>query len=117
MFSPAVLDHFKNPRNAGDLPDATAVAEVTTPVCVDVMRLALRTDSGRVVEAKFKTQGCVAAIAAGSMLTGMLTDKTPAEARAISAQEISDALGGLPPASFHAAQLCIDVVRIVLQKL
>jgi nitrogen fixation NifU-like protein len=117
MFSAKVLDHFKNPHNAGELPGATAVAEVTNPVCGDVMRLAVRLDSGRIAEARFKTQGCVAAIASGSLLTDLLAGKTPVEARAISAQQISEALDGLPPASFHAAQLCTDVVLALLRKL
>ena len=117
MFSDAVLDHFRNPHNAGDLPDATAMAEVTNPVCGDVMRLAVRLEAGRVAAARFKTQGCVAAIASSSVLTDLLEGKTPAEARAITPQQISDALGGLPPASFHAAQLCADVVAALARKL
>ena len=63
MFNEAVLDHFRNPRNAGDLPGATATVEVTNPVCGDVLRLAVRMEAGRIVAARFKTQGCVAAIA------------------------------------------------------
>jgi nitrogen fixation protein NifU and related proteins len=117
VFSQTLLDHFRNPHNAGDLPGATAVAEVSNPVCGDVMRLAVRMESGRIVEARFKTQGCVAAIAAGSMLTDLLAGKTPAEARGISAQQVSEALEGLPQASFHAAQLCTDVVLAVLRAL
>jgi nitrogen fixation NifU-like protein len=117
MFNATVLDHFQNPHNAGELPGATAVAEVTNPVCGDVMRLAVRLESGRIAEVRFKTQGCVAAIAAGSLLTDLLAGKTPAEAQAISAAQISEALDGLPPASFHAAQLCTDVVLALLRKL
>jgi len=117
MFGPAVLDHFRNPHNAGDLPAAIAVAEVTNPACGDVMRLAVRLESGRIAEAKFKAQGCVAAIAAGSVLTDLLAGKTPVEANGISAQQISEALEGLPPASFHAAQLCVDVVRALMRQL
>ena len=112
-----MLEHFSNPRNVGDLPAATAVAEVSNPVCGDVMRLAVRMESGRIAEARFKTQGCVAAIAAGSVLTDLLADKTSIEAQGISAKQISDALEGLPPASFHAAQLCTDVVQAVMRKL
>ena len=117
MFNDAVLDHFRNPHNAGDLADATATVEVTNPVCGDVLRLAVRLDGGRIVAARFKTQGCVAAIASSSVLTDLLIGKTPAEARAITAEQISDALGGLPPASFHAAQLCTDVVAALTRKL
>jgi nitrogen fixation NifU-like protein len=117
MFNDAVLDHFRNPHNAGDLADATATVEVTNPVCGDVLRLAVRLDGGRIVAARFKTQGCVAAIASSSVLTDLLSGKTPAEARAITAEQISNALGGLPPASFHAAQLCTDVVAALTRQL
>jgi nitrogen fixation protein NifU and related proteins len=117
MFNDAVLDHFRNPHNAGDLADATATVEVTNPVCGDVLRLAVRLDGGRIAAARFKTQGCVAAIASGSVLTDLLSGKTPVEARAITAEQVSDALGGLPTASFHAAQLCTDVVAALTRKL
>jgi nitrogen fixation protein NifU and related proteins len=117
MFSDAVIDHFRNPRNAGDLPDATATVEVTNPVCGDVLRLAVRIEGGRIVDSRFKTQGCVAAIASSSVLTELLNGRTPAEARSVTPQQVSDALGGLPPASFHAAQLCADVVATLVRKL
>lgn len=117
MFNETLLAHFRNPHNAGDLTAATAMAEMSNPVCGDVMRVAVRIESGRIAEARFKTQGCVAAIAAGSVLTDLLAGKSPAEARDISAQQISDALNGLPPASFHAAQLCVDVVQALTRKL
>ena len=117
MFNQTVLDHFGNPHNAGDLPAATAAVEVSNPVCGDVLRLAVRLDSGRIAAARFKSQGCVAAIAAGSVLTDLLRGKSPAEAREITPQEISEALGGLPPASFHAAQLCTDAVATLARKL
>jgi nitrogen fixation NifU-like protein len=117
MFNPTVLEHFGNPHNAGDLPGATATVELSNPVCGDVMRLAVRLESGRIAVARFKTQGCVAAIAAGSALTDLLAGKSPAEAAAISTGEISDALGGLPSASMHAAQLCRDAVLALSRKL
>jgi nitrogen fixation NifU-like protein len=117
MFSDAVLDHFRNPHNAGDLADATATVEVTNPVCGDVLRLAIRLEHGRIAAARFKTQGCVAAIASSSVLTDLLTGKSPAEARSITPEQISEALAGLPPATFHAAQLCSDAVSALLRKL
>jgi nitrogen fixation NifU-like protein len=117
MFSDAVLEHFRNPHNAGDLADATATVEVTNPVCGDVLRLAVRLESGRIVGARFRAQGCVAAIASSSLLTDLLSGKTLAEARTITPEHISDALGGLPPASFHAAQLCTDVVAALARKI
>lgn len=117
VFSESLLDHFRNPRNAGDLPDATATIEVSNPVCGDVLRLAVRFENGRIVAARFRTQGCVASIASSSCLTDLLTGKTPTEAGTIRPRTISDALGGLPPASFHAAQLCVDAVMALLPKL
>ena len=117
MFGQTLLDHFKNPHNSGDLPDATATVEVTNPVCGDILRLAVRLENGRITAARFKTQGCVASIASSSVLTDLLSGKSPAEARAITPDDISGALGGLPPASFHAAQLCADAVAALLRKL
>lgn len=117
MFGETLLDHFRNPHNSGDLPDATATVEVTNPVCGDVLRLAVRLENGRIAAARFRTQGCVASIASSSVLTDLLTGKSPAEARGITPQNISDALGGLPPASFHAAQLCADAVAALLRQI
>ena len=117
MFTESLLQHFRNPHNVGDLPAATATVEVTNPICGDVLRLSARIENGRIAEAKFKTQGCTAAIASSSVLTDMLIGKSPAEARAISPDAISQALGGLPPATFHAAQLCADAVAALVPKL
>jgi nitrogen fixation protein NifU and related proteins len=117
MFNDLVLDHFRSPRNAGDLANATATVEVTNPVCGDILRLSARVEGSRIVEARFKTQGCVAAIASSSVLTELLTGKSESEAREISPQKISDALGMLPPSTFHAAQLCGDALVALLSKL
>jgi len=117
MFSDAVLDHLRNPRNSGDLPDATATVEVTNPVCGDILRLAVRLEGGRIAAARFKTQGCVASIASSSVLTELLTGKSPADARRITPEEISIALGGLPTATVHAAQLCADAGSAIVRKL
>jgi nitrogen fixation protein NifU and related proteins len=117
VFSETLLDHFRNPRNAGDLPDATATVEVSNPVCGDVLRLAVRLEQDHIVEARFRAQGCVASIASSSVLTDLLAGKSRAEARQITPQEISEVLGGLPPAAFHAAQLCADAVVAVLDKI
>src|SRR5579863_4993098 len=117
MFKDALLEHFRHPHNAGDISDATATVEVTNPVCGDVLRLAVRVEGGRIAAARFKAQGCVAAIASSSVLTDLLAGKSPVEARSITPQQISAALGELPPATFHAAQLCTDAVSAVLRKL
>ena len=117
VFNAIILDHFRAPHNAGDLPDASAIVEVTNPVCGDVLRLAVRLENGCVAAARFKTQGCVAAIACSSKLTDMLIGKFPADLNAITPHQISSALGDLPPATFHAAQLCTDAVAALLRKL
>lgn len=116
MYTDAVLNHFRNPHNVGDLLDANATAEVTNPVCGDVLRLGVRLREGRIAEARFKAQGCVAAIASGSVLTDLLIGKTTEEARRLKPEEISAALGGLPPTTFHAAQLCCDAVAAVIRQ-
>ena len=112
-----ILEHFRNPHNAGNLAEPTAVAEVANPVCGDTMRLSVRLQDGRVLEARFKTQGCVASIAAGSVLTDLLMDRTLPEAREITAIKISEALGDLPPATMHAAELAMDALSAVLRKI
>jgi len=117
MFSDAVLDHFQNPRNAGELPDADVRVEVSNPVCGDILQLAARVEDGRIAEARFRTRGCVTALACSSLLTELLRGKTPAEARTITSEQISEALGGLPPATMHGAQLARDAVQAMLAKL
>ena len=114
MYSAAVLDHFKNPRNAGDLADATATVEVTNPACGDILQLSARVENGRIVAARFKVRGCTTSIACGSMLTEMLGGTTLSEARKLTPAQISDALGGLPPATYHGAQLAVDALESLL---
>ncbi len=117
MYSAAVLDHFKNPRNAGELPGASATVEVSNPVCGDIMQLAVRLSEDRITEARFKTRGCVTAIACGSLLTELIRGKTLEEAGRITYVQISDALGGLPPATVHGSQLACDALEAVLAAL
>jgi nitrogen fixation NifU-like protein len=117
MFSEAVLDHFRNPRNAGELPGATATVEASNPVCGDILKLSALIVDGRIAEARFLCRGCTTSIACASILTEELRGCTLAEARAITAESLSQALGGLPTATFHGAQLAADAVRTLLQKL
>ena len=117
MYSAAVLDHFKNPRNAGEVAGATAAVEVTNPVCGDVLRLSARVEKGRVVEARFKAQGCVTAVACGSWLAEWMNGRTVSELRQLSPQQISDALGGLPPATAHGSQLACDALEALLSQI
>ena len=117
MYSEAVLDHFQNPRNAGTLEDVTAIVAVENPVCGDILELSVRMEQGRIAEARFRTRGCVTAMACSSLLTELLRGKTPTEARGITPEQMSETLGGLPPATFHAAQLARDAIQALEAKL
>src|ERR1700676_4977806 len=117
MYSPAVLDHFQNPRNAGTLDAATVTISVENPVCGDILELSARMEGGRIAEARFRTRGCVTAMACSSLLTELLRGKTPAEAHAITSEQISEKLGGLPQATLHGAQLARDAVLAFVAKL
>jgi nitrogen fixation protein NifU and related proteins len=117
MFSDAVLDHFQNPRNAGELPGADAKVEVSNPVCGDVLQLAVRIEGERIAEARFLCRGCTTSIACASLLTEQLRGRTLAEARAVTAQSLSQALGGLPAATFHGAELAADAIETMLRNI
>ncbi len=95
----------------------TATISVENPVCGDILELSVRIEAGRIAEARFRTRGCVTAMACSSLLTEMLRGKTPAEARGISAEQISETLGGLPQATLHGAQLARDAVQALLAKI
>jgi NifU-like protein involved in Fe-S cluster formation len=117
MYSETVLDHFQNPRNVGTLDSATATISVENPVCGDILELSARMEAGRIAEARFRTRGCVTAMACSSLLTELLRGKTPAEIRGITPEQLSEALGGLPQATFHAAQLARDAVQALFAKI
>jgi nitrogen fixation NifU-like protein len=117
MFSEAVLNHFQAPRNVGEIPNATVRVEVTNPVCGDVLHLSAQVLNGHIIEARFLCQGCTTAIACASLLTVELTDKALGEAATITANYLSSALGGLPPATRHAAELAFDALTQILAKL
>lgn len=117
MFSDAVLDHFRNPRNAGELPDATVSIEVSNPVCGDVLKLFVRVENGRIAEARFLCRGCTTAIACASLLTEEMTAYGVSELRSITPESLSAALGGLPSATFHGAQLAAEALGALLKAL
>ena len=116
MYSEQVLDHFRNPRNAGKLENATAAVQATNPVCGDVLELAVRMEGGKIAEARFLCRGCTTAIACGSWMTERITGRSVAEAQSITAEEIAEGLGGLPAATFHGAQLAAEAVEMVARK-
>jgi len=113
-YSAKVMDHFMNPRNVGEIESADGVGEVGNPACGDMMRLYLKIDGGKVVDAKFRTFGCGAAIASSSMLTEMIKGKTIEEARAISNQHVADALDGLPAVKIHCSVMAEQAVKSAL---
>jgi nitrogen fixation NifU-like protein len=115
MYSAQLLDHFQNPRNAGELSDADAVAVLENPVCGDVLQLHLKLVEGRIAQVRFKAKGCVASIACASALTELALGRTRDEAGKLRREDVMNALGGLPPASNHAAQLALDVLALALQ--
>jgi len=117
MYSAQVLDHFQNPRNTGELPSPDAVAEVQNPACGDILRLSLKMNDGRIVSARFKAMGCVAAMACGSALTEIVTGRSVREAQTLRRDEVLAAIGGLPQASTHAAQLAVDALAAALKQI
>jgi nitrogen fixation NifU-like protein len=115
MYSSIVLDHFRHPRNVGDLDPADAVAEVQNPACGDRTRLSVRLDGDRIVEARFRAEGCPAAIAASSMTTELITGRTLDEAGSLRDVDVAAALGGLPRNKLHCSVLAEDVIQAVVQ--
>ncbi len=116
MYSEAFLDHFKNPRNVGELPPPALTVEISNPACGDILRLSARFEDGRVAEVRYKVRGCTASIASGSALTDWMRGKTRAELGAITAGTVEAEVGGLIPESKHAAVLCVDGVKKLLSE-
>ncbi len=117
MYSPTVLDHLENPRNVGELADASAHGEATNPVCGDLLYLYLKTEGDRITGASFKVQGCPPSIAAGSVLTELILGRTIAEARALKPKDVTAALEHLPRNKEHCSILAIDALRAALAQI
>ena len=111
QYSDKVMDHFSNPRNVGEIPDADGVGTVGNPVCGDIMRLYLKIKDDRIEDIKFKTFGCGAAIASSSMLTELVKGKTIEEALKVSNKAVADALGGLPTKKRHCSVLAEEALQ------
>jgi nitrogen fixation NifU-like protein len=110
-YNQTVIDHLKHPRNMGEMEDPDGVGEAQNPVCGDTMRLFIKVEAGRIIDAKFLTFGCGAAIASSSMSTEMMKGKAIEEALMISDQVIAEALGGLPPAKSHCSILAEKAIQ------
>ncbi|HET7207116.1 MAG TPA: iron-sulfur cluster assembly scaffold protein [Terriglobales bacterium] len=117
MYSPQLLEHFQNPRNPGEVEQASATAELENPACGDILRLSARVEAGKIARLRFKAKGCVPAMACGSALTELAQGLQIAEARAITPADLERAVGGLPEASSHASALAVDTLRKLLNKL
>lgn len=115
VYGPIVVDHFMHPRNMGEMENPDGMGEAQNPVCGDTMRLFIRVESGRIVEAKFLTFGCGAAIASSSIATEMIKGKTIEEALLITDQIVIEALGGLPPAKVHCSILAEMAIRAAVE--
>jgi nitrogen fixation NifU-like protein len=113
-YSEKVMDHFMNPRNVGEIENASGVGEVGNPKCGDVMRFYLQIKDGVIEDAKFKTFGCGAAIATSSMATEIVKGKSIEEAITITNKVVADALGGLPPVKMHCSVLAEEALESAL---
>ncbi len=117
MYSPTLLDHFHHPRNVGEIADASVVVEASNPVCGDLMKLWATVREGRIEAVKFKAAGCVPSVACGSWLTETILAKPLDELSALTPDEVTSGVGGLPPASRHAAVLALDVLKRLLERI
>lgn len=117
MYHPLLIEHFRNPRNAGELDPADAVVEVSNPVCGDILKLWARAENGRITAIRFKCRGCVAAMACGSALTELAAGAGLADAGRITTDDVERAVGELGSASKHAAVLAVDACRALVKKL
>ncbi len=115
MYSDKVMDHFMNPRNVGDMESADGVGTVGNPTCGDAMKIYIKVENDRIVDAKFKTFGCGAAIAVSSMVTEMVKGKSLDEALAISKEAVANELGGLPPQKMHCSNLGADALKKAIE--
>ncbi len=111
LYSEKVMEHFKNPRNVGEIENPDGTGHVGNPVCGDIMELYIRVNDGVITDAKFKTFGCGAAIATSSMVTEMVKGKTIEEALEISNHAVAEALDGLPPIKMHCSVLAEEALK------
>lgn len=114
MYSETVMDHFRNPRNMGEIENPDGVGQVGNPKCGDIMRMTIRVEDGRIADVKFKTFGCGAAIASSSMATELIIGKTLEEAREFTNKQLIEKLGGLPAPKIHCSILAEQALKEAL---
>jgi nitrogen fixation NifU-like protein len=115
MYSEKVMEHFRNPRNMGEIQDADGVGTVGNPVCGDMMTIYIKVKDNRIEDIKFKTFGCGAAVATSSMITELAKGKTLEEALKITRKDVADALEGLPPIKMHCSNLAADALKAAIE--
>lgn len=115
QYSQKVIDHFINPRNVGEIEDADGIGVARNPACGDLMKLFIKIKDGRIEDAKFKTYGCSAAIAASSMLTELIKGKSLPELKKITKEVVTEALDGLPKGKLHCSALAEDTLKAALK--
>ncbi len=115
QYSEKVMEHFRNPRNVGEIENPDGVGKVGNPVCGDIMELQIKVEDGVIVDARFKTFGCGAAIATSSMVTELIKNKTIDEAAKISNRAVAEALGGLPPIKMHCSVLAQEALTKAIE--
>ena len=117
VYSPELLDHFQNPRNAGEVEASDATAQLENPACGDVLELTLKLEGSRIADIRFRAKGCVPAMACGSAITELVKGKNVHEALHVSREDLVRKVGGLPQASAHAGHLAMDTLAALLRKL
>ena len=115
LYSEKVMDHFRNPRNVGSIPDADGVGEAGNPVCGDIMKIYLKIDGGTVTDVKFETFGCGSAIASSSMATELIKGKPVSEAMTLTNKAVAEALDGLPDYKMHCSVLAEEAIQNALE--
>ena len=115
MYSEKVMDHFSNPRNVGEIPDASGTGTVGNAKCGDIMKIYIKVENDVIVDVKFKTFGCGAAIATSSRATEMVKGKTIEEALKVTNKMVADSLGGLPPVKMHCSVLAEEALHAAIQ--
>jgi nitrogen fixation NifU-like protein len=115
MYSEKVMDHFSNPRNVGEIENADGIGEVGNAHCGDIMKIYLKVEDNKIVDVKFKTFGCGAAVATSSIATELIKGKTIDEALEVTNKAVVEALDGLPPAKLHCSVLAEEAIKAAIE--